>query len=124
MDTKRALICEDDAAIRSLVKTVVSREGFDVDLAVDGREGMKKIESGCYSVVIVDLMMPEVDGYAVIDFLKNRRPANLKRVIVMTAVSGALRTQFPEPVCTVLSKPFDVEQLATAVRNCARGCDD
>ena len=72
MTQPRALVCEDDAAIRSLVKTVVGREGFSVDLAVDGREGIEKMSTGCYDLVVLDLMMPEVDGFAVVDFLKHR----------------------------------------------------
>lgn len=89
---KRALICEDDPAIRSLVTTVVRREGFDVGVAADGAEGIEMMKSGAYDLVILDLMTPRVDGYAVLDFLKNRRRANLSHVIIMTAVSDALRS--------------------------------
>src|SRR6478672_5330039 len=120
----RALICEDDPAIRTLVKTVVQREGFAADLAENGAAGIEKMRDGCYNLLILDLMMPGVDGYAVVDFLKNHRPANLNRVIVMTAVSDALRTDFPAPVCTLLPKPFDIDQLSKAVRTCARGCKE
>ena len=79
MTTRRALICEDDAAIRALVKTVVQREGFAVDVAPDGKQGIEKMESSCYDLVILDLMMPDVDSYAVVNFLKERLPSNLKR---------------------------------------------
>jgi DNA-binding response OmpR family regulator len=118
----RALICEDDPAIRGLVKTVVQREGFRVDVAQEGGAGIAKMGEGCYNLVVLDLMMPGVDGYAVVDFLKNHLPANLNRVIVMTAVSDALRNDFPAPICTLLPKPFDIDQLTKAVRTCARGC--
>ena len=123
-EEKRALVCEDDAAIRMLVKTVVQREGFTVDLAENGREGMKRLEDGCYQLLVLDLMMPEVDGYAVVNYLKETRNAALKRVIVMTAATEALRTDFPEPICTLLPKPFDVNALTEAVRRCARECAD
>ena len=124
MADKRALVCEDDAAIRSLVKTVVSREGFDVDMAEDGGKGIEKMKEGCYDLVILDLMMPRVDGFAVVDFLKKGRPSNLKRVIVMSAATSVLRGEFPETICTLLPKPCDISQLVTAVRGCARQCDD
>ena len=123
MAPKRALICEDDGAIRALVKTVVRREGFDVDEAADGRVAIDKIRTDCFDLVILDLMMPEVDGYAVVDFLKERGTANLKRVIVMTAATGAIKEEFPAPICTLLPKPFDIDQLTSAVRHCARECD-
>ena len=124
MTTRRALICEDDAAIRALVKTVVQREGFAVDVASDGKQGIEKMESGCYDLVILDLMMPEVDGYAVVNFLKERRPANLKSVIVMSATGSVVREDFPEPICMLLPKPFDIDQLTNAVRTCARDCGE
>ena len=124
MTTRRALICEDDAAIRALVKTVVQREGFAVDVAPDGKQGIEKMESGCYDLVILDLMMPEVDGYAVVKFLKERLPSNLKRVIVMSATGSVVRGDFPEPICMLLPKPFDIDQLTNAVRSCARDCSE
>jgi DNA-binding response OmpR family regulator len=124
MAIRRALICEDDAAIRALVKTVVQREGFAVDVAADGREGIEKMKSGCYDLVVLDLMMPEVDGYTVVNFLKERLPSNLKRVIVMSATGPVVRGDFQEPICKLLPKPFDIDQLTNAVRSCARACDE
>jgi DNA-binding response OmpR family regulator len=124
MTIRRALICEDDAAIRALVKTVVQREGFAVDVAADGRQGIEKMESGCYDLVVLDLMMPDVDGFAVVDFLKERRPSSLKRVIVMSATGSVVRGDFQEPICKLLPKPFDIDQLTNAVRSCARDCDE
>lgn len=120
---RRALICEDDPSIRKLVATVVRREGFEVDVAEEGAAGMKKMTDGCYDLLVLDLMMPGVDGYAVVDFLKSHHPERLKRVIVMTAVTDALRDEFPAPVCTVMAKPFDVDALREAIRSCAVSCD-
>ncbi|HEX7152676.1 MAG TPA: response regulator [Thermoanaerobaculia bacterium] len=119
---KRALICEDDPAIRSLVKTVISRLGFHVDVAPDGEAGIAKMKEDCHELVVLDLMMPGVDGYGVIEWLKNTRPTTIARVIVMTAASEALRKDFPEPICTLLPKPFDIEALTSAVRDCAAEC--
>ena len=123
MAQKRALICEDDKAIRMLVKTVVRREGFEVDLAENGRQGLERLKDGCYDLLVLDLMMPEIDGYAMVEQLKESKSAALKRIIVMTAASEAMRGDFPAPICTFLPKPFDVDELAKAVRNCARACD-
>lgn len=123
MAEKRALICEDDPAIRTLVKTVVKREGFTVDTAEDGRQGLEKLENGCYDLLVLDLMMPGIDGYAVVKQLTEARPAQLKRIIVMTAVSDAIRHGLAHPVCTILAKPFDVGDLSAAVHRCANACD-
>ena len=124
MTTRHALICEDDAAIRALVKTVVQREGFAVDVAADGKAGIEMLNRGCYDLLVLDLMMPGVDGYAVVNFLKESRPNGLKRVVIMSAAGTVIRGDFPEPICRLLPKPFDIDQLTDAVRSCARQCDD
>ena len=118
-----ALICEDDPSIRALVQTVLRREGFETDLAAEGFSAMEELEKTCYDVIVLDLMMPGVDGYAVVDRIKQKWPERLPRIIIMTAVSEVLRNDFPEPVCAVLPKPFDIDKLASVVHDCARGCD-
>ena len=122
MSRMHALVCEDDPSIRALVQTVLRREGFEVDFANDGAAAKSKLDERCYDVVLLDLMMPRVDGYAVVEHVKERWPERVPRIIVMTAVSDALRTDFPEPVCAVLPKPFDIDKLASVVHDCARGC--
>src|SRR4051794_9819046 len=106
-----ALICEDDPSIRALVQTVLRREGFDTDLAEEGFSAMQELEKTCYDVIVLDLMMPGVDGYAVVDRVQQKWPERLPRIIIMTAVSEALRNDFPAPVCAVLPKPFDIDKL-------------
>jgi len=116
---KRALVCEDDAPIRALVTRIVQREGFDVDAVIDGGDALAKIESDGYDLIVLDLMMPRVDGLEVIRRLRYERPAHLKHAIVMTAATDNVAA-FVEPVCTILSKPFDIDRLAKAVRACAK----
>jgi DNA-binding response OmpR family regulator len=122
MAQMRALICEDDPSIRALVRTVLLREGFEVDVAPDGAVGLERLRDGCYDVLLLDLMMPGVDGYEVIRTVKEERPPTLKRVVVMTAASEAIRNSLPEPVCKLLPKPFNIDELVTAVRNCVDVC--
>jgi CheY-like chemotaxis protein len=122
MAQKRALVCEDDPSIRSLVRTIVAREGFTVDTAADGSEALNQLRDHCYELVMLDLMMPNVDGYGVVDAVRSHSPATLKRIVVMTAASEALRQEFPVPVCTMIPKPFDIDNLSTVVRECAKAC--
>ena len=122
MAEKRALVCEDDPAIRSLVRTIVARQGFTVDTASDGAEALGQLRDHCYELIMLDLMMPNVDGYQVVDAVRNHSPATLKRVVIMTAASEALKREFPVPVCTLLPKPFDIERLSTVVAECAAAC--
>ncbi len=120
---RRALICEDDPAIRMLVRTVVQREGFEVELAADGIEGMEKLRGGCYDVVLLDLMMPGIDGYGLVEFIKTQSDKGLQRVVVMTAATEAMRTDFPEPICTLLRKPFEIADLTRALHTCTVECE-
>lgn len=119
----RALICEDDSSIRALARTVLMREGFEVDVAPDGAAGLERLRNGCYDVLLLDLMMPGVDGYEVIRTVKEERPPTLKRVVVMTAASEAIKNSLPEPVCKLLPKPFNIDALVAAVRDCVEVCN-
>ena len=117
----RALIVEDDPAIRRLVEKLLSRHHVQVDLARDGREAVDKLSSGKYSVLVLDLMVPELNGFEVIEFLKKE---NLTLpVAVVSAVSQQALTQLDlDVVKLVISKPFDVDEFTKAVLAlCAEG---
>ncbi|MCU1347765.1 MAG: DNA-binding response regulator [Acidobacteria bacterium] len=105
---------DDDAPIRALVTKIVERAGFPVDSARDGAEAIEKIDQNDYAVLVIDLMMPKVDGYAVISHLRNRaaRPA----IIVITAGdSGAIRKLDGTVVHSVIRKPFDIDVLGDLI---------
>lgn len=112
-------MCEDDAAIRTLLLTLLSRDGFAVDIATNGREGIDAVSAADYSLVILDLMMPKASGYDVLAQIEATNPALLSRVIVLTAAATAGRGDFPYAVATVMIKPFDVLELAALARNVA-----
>jgi len=110
----RALIVEDDPAIRRLVEKLLSRHHVTVDTAHDGLEAVKKLRSAAYSVLVLDLMVPELNGFEVIEFLKQE---NLKvPVAVVSAVSQQALTQLDlDVVKLVISKPFDVDEFTKGV---------
>ncbi|HEY3055484.1 MAG TPA: response regulator, partial [Thermoanaerobaculia bacterium] len=60
------LIVDDDAPIRKLLERVASRAGFDVDTAKDGVEALEMLERKHYAIAIVDLMMPRLSGYELV----------------------------------------------------------
>ena len=114
MTQYRALVVEDDPAIRRLVEKILSRKNIRIDTASDGRTAMEKLRGEQYSVVILDLMVPEVNGFEVIEFLKAsglRTP-----VAVVSAVSHQALTKLDlDVVKVVISKPFDVDEFTKAV---------
>jgi DNA-binding response OmpR family regulator len=109
-----ALIVEDDPAIRKLVEKLLLRRGIDVETAHDGRQAIEKIRQKHYSVVVLDLMVPEVSGFEIIDFVKkNRIPTP---IAVVSAVSHQALTKVdPDVVKLVISKPFDVNEFTKAI---------
>jgi DNA-binding response OmpR family regulator len=114
---KRILVVDDDDAIRALVSTVLRRRGLAIDTARHGAEAMEKVAGCRYCLVILDLMMPLVSGYAVLDQLcmlsASRRPA----VLVLTA-SLAPKVLDPSIVIGTIHKPFDIELLIDTVQAC------
>jgi CheY-like chemotaxis protein len=114
----RVLVVDDDRAIRVLVAKIVERAGFPVDTASDGAEAIEKIRKTRYSVCVIDLMMPNVNGYEIVDFIAEHcavpeRPA----VIVITAVadSSAIVRLDGRIVHSIVRKPFDISVLGELI---------
>ena len=113
------LVVEDDPAIRRLVSMVLEREGYVVQRASDGVEAVRKLGVIDYDVIILDLMMPNLDGFAFMETLSDRDPARLKKIIVTSAASPAvIRSRMKGEPFDVLPKPFDIRQLARRVKEC------
>ncbi len=114
---KKILVVDDDDAIRNMVERVLRRERFDVDSARDGFEAIEKLSRNDYATVLLDLMMPRVDGLGVLRFLETERRESAPRVIVMTAnLQVADESASAAPVFRVLPKPFDIRELVDHVR--------
>lgn len=119
-EKKKVLVVDDDDAIRTMVERVLKREQFEVESARDGYEAIEKLNRSDYATVLLDLMMPRVDGHGVLRYLEETRQTPKPWVIVMTANhASASETKDARPVFRVLSKPFDIQQLVTHVRDCA-----
>jgi two-component system KDP operon response regulator KdpE len=113
------LIVEDDPAIRRLVKMVLEREGYQVDVASDGVEAVLKLGVAEFDVIILDLMMPNLDGFTFMQTMAENDPTRLRKVIVTSAASpGVIRERMHGTPFSVLPKPFDISRLAEQVRDC------
>lgn len=116
--SKRILIVDDDDAIRNMVERVLRREKYEVESARDGFEAIEKLSRNDYGTVLLDLMMPRIDGHGVLQFLEGRDSAEPRQsVIVMSAnLQSALETRRAKSVYKVIPKPFDIRQLVESVR--------
>ena len=120
----RVLVADDDQAIRQLVCTIIKREGLEVDCVADGAEAIEMLREHDYSVLLVDLMMPRVDGFGVIEYVKNHPAAQKPVVLVITAYADQkFKEVDPTIVTGVVRKPFEVADLGNLVRLCVDGYD-
>ena len=111
----KVLVVDDEPAIRALVTKIVERAGFPVDSARDGAEAMEKITAGSYDVVVLDLMMPNVDGYALIDFLRERSTKPPAIIVISAGDSVVLRQLDGSMVHSIVRKPFDIDVLGDLI---------
>lgn len=119
-DRLRVLVVDDDEAIRKLVTKLFEREDFHVDAARDGQEALDRLATDDFDVVLLDLMMPRVDGNGVLQFLETNVCEQKPKVIIMTAnLSSAAESPHADKVAQVLPKPFDIRELIAHVRQCA-----
>jgi len=114
------LIVEDDASIRRLVRTVLLRQGYQVEIASDGLEAVAKLAVANYDVIILDLMMPNLDGFSFMTAMARDTPERLKRVIITSAASPAVINERLKGIpFDLLPKPFDIHELLSRVQACA-----
>ena len=118
MHVRKILIADDDPPLRGLLRLVAARAGFDVDTASNGAEALEKIRANHYTVAVIDLMMPWMSGYDVIEHLAEmpERPA----VVVVTALNDARLARLDSSVVSsILRKPFDIEMLSAVLTELA-----
>ena len=109
------LVAEDDAAIRSLICAVVRRQGVEVVSASDGTEAIARAQEGPFDALLLDLMMPNQSGWAVMEQLTIAQSPLLAKTVVITAASDREIGHLPEHT-RVLRKPFDLRELVRTLR--------
>jgi DNA-binding response OmpR family regulator len=112
----RILVIEDESRILSFLSRALEAEGFDVDGADNGVDGLERAVRGGYDLVILDLLLPRVDGLSVLRELHQRRP-DLPVVIVSARSDLPTKLRgFRFGASDYLSKPFAVDELLARVR--------
>lgn len=120
----RVLVVDDDAAVRRLVALVLERDGFEVTTAGDGRDAIALSRRRPFDVLLVDVQMPGLDGWEVLEALCGEPPAS-EDASPMTAVvmSGhaAPAEALRRGAATMLHKPFSPAELLAVIRDAAGG---
>jgi DNA-binding response OmpR family regulator len=114
------LVIEDEEAIASLLESELSREGYEVGVAADGRRGLDQALQGNWDLIILEIMLPELNGMEVLRRIRKKDPA--LPIIIITS-----RSEIPDIVAGLdqgandyITKPFMIEELLARVRVCLR----
>lgn len=114
---QRILVVDDEEDVQVLLAGVLTAEGYEVDLASDGGPAIEKLGAHRPDLVILDLMMPKIEGWAVLEYLRGQLDA--PPVVVLTARGdyGSFARSVREGIAAYVIKPFGIQEL---VSTCAR----
>ncbi len=117
----RVLAIDDSRTMRNLLHATLAQAGYEVDLAEDGEDGLRHLESFDPDVVITDINMPKMDGFGFIEASRQRTKARLVPILVLTTESAPeLKARARAAGATGwIVKPFDEEKLLWAIERVA-----
>lgn len=102
-----------------MLAKVIERQNLSVDTARDGVEAIERLDQDNYALVVLDLMMPRVDGYGVLQHMQAHHPAQLPCTIIASAVpESEILRRFDLPVFRIHAKPFDMTKLIADIHEC------
>ena len=108
---KRVLVVDDEEDVRTFVRMVLEDAGYEVETAMDGREGLAAIKISQPDLVLLDLMMPVMDGWQVLAGVDRHHPP-----FVILSASHEPERATKEGATALLSKPFLVRELIATCR--------
>jgi DNA-binding response OmpR family regulator len=116
---ERLLLVEDDPSIREVTALGLERAGFRVESAADGRDGLLRFRRGAFGLVILDLMLPELDGYEV---CREIRRESRVPIIILSAKTDTVDVVVGLELGAddYVTKPFELEELVARVRAALR----
>jgi two-component system OmpR family response regulator len=117
-DVKRILVVEDEPAICALCQRVLTGEGFEVDIAADGKIAQDIIEKQKYQIFLFDIKMPVMTGKDLYQWLEEKHPLLTSKVIFATGsvISGDTQIFMKQTGRPYLPKPFTAAELISIVK--------
>lgn len=112
---RRVLVVDDEPAIRALIAKIVERAGLPVESARDGAEAIAMMNERRYAVVVLDLMMPNVDGFELVQHIREHVRERPAIIVISAGESSMLRRLDGSMVHSVVRKPFDIDVLADLI---------
>jgi DNA-binding response OmpR family regulator len=116
-------VVDDEPAIRALVAKIVQRAGLEVDTARDGADAIDKLAAAPFDVIVLDLMMPNIDGFGLIRHIKENGQMRPAVIVISAGDTATLRQLDPSMVHSILRKPFDIDVLGDLVTAAANSIE-
>jgi len=119
-ERRRALVVEDNPDARALVRTYLRKMDLEVVEAAEGRSAIRALASSRPDLVCLDLMLPELSGFEVCEYMRSRPELRDVPILVMSARAKPMDRAFAEEVgaTAYLIKPFKLSELSRAVAAC------
>ena len=120
MNNTSILIVDDEASNRDILSRRLAREGHTVAQASSGKQALMMMEVERYDMVLLDLMMPEMDGYAVLSTIKTEQRWRDTPVIMVSAADNARDVQrcLTRGAYDYVTKPYEMNVLKTRIKRC------
>ena len=117
MKLRKILIIDDDFPVGYLIKINLETEGYEAILALSGEEGLEKAKASPPDLITLDVLMPEMDGFEVLEALKKDEALNSIPVMMISVVNGIRRKRGMEMgAADYLLKPVDFDNLLSRMR--------
>lgn len=120
---KRILIVEDEELISKVLSIRLSSEGYDVQVANDGEEGLNKAISFIPDLAIIDVGLPKIDGNTLCELIKKNKSTQSVKIIVLTGkkLVGDVEKAFESGADIYLSKPYEYTVLLSKIKKLLEG---
>lgn len=115
----RVLVVEDEPALQRSLAATLREENYAVDVASDGEEALFKAENGAYDAIVLDVMIPKIDGWAVLERLRTRKNTPVLMLTARDAVRDRVKG-LDGGADDYLTKPFNIEELLARLRSLIR----
>jgi DNA-binding response OmpR family regulator len=122
LQLKRCLLLDDDKVFSEIVCEFLREQGFEMAVARNGVEGLKKVMAGAFDVIVCDLMMPHLPGDMFYLAVQRVKPSLCQRFVFVTGSVGdpKFRAFLRQTGCLALWKPFQLHELASAIETVLR----
>jgi CheY-like chemotaxis protein len=117
---RQVLIVDDDPTVRGILATALRQTSLLTDEAADGAEAIRLIRENTYAVVLLDILMPGVSGFGVLEAIHSGIAAHAPVVLVVSGADRSVLEQLDSKhIHGVVRKPFDPQEIASVVAACA-----